>query len=392
MAEGQTVRVLHLLKTALGASWALNQMRELVKLGVDVQVALPDGPLVTAYREAGVTTHLVQTDLPLRQPHRIPAHLRSVRALVADVQPDIIHSHFVGTTLAMRLALGKSHPTPRVFQVPGPLHLEHGFFRRAEMATAGPQDSWIGSCKWTCDCYRGQSIPEERVYLAYYGQVLKNSEVDAAAKGRLRRELGLSDDVRVVGMVAYMYAPKWYLGQTRGLKGHEDLIDALAVRLDAGDNVVGVFIGGAWNQAVDYETRVREYGRARLGDRAIFLGTRTQEEVATLYPGIDVAVHPSHSENVGGALESLLWAVPTIATNIGGFPDLVMDGETGLLVPPRNPVALADAIHQMLQNPGRAHEMAVKGQALARELFDVRQNARDVYDAYASILAQKGRC
>ncbi len=85
-------------------------------------------------------------------------------------------------------------------------------------------------------------------------------------------------------------------------------------------------------------------------------------------------------------MESLLLARPTITSNVGGFPDLVKDGETGYLVPPKNPPALADKMEQALADYDEAIRMAESGQRLCRELFDIRNNARDVYEAYQSIL------
>jgi glycosyltransferase involved in cell wall biosynthesis len=325
------LRVLHLVKTSAGATWALAQMRELVRLGLDVHAALPaGGPLAADYERAGVTVHHSQFDLPVARPWTCPSRFRELRELVRQIEPSIIHSHFVGTTLTARLALGKDHSIPRVFQVPGPLHLEHGFFRRLELTTAGASDYWIGSCRWTGRKLRESGVGSNRVFLSYYGADLEHFKLNEP--GRLRRELRVGPDTKLIGMVAYMYAPKRYLGQRRGIKGHEDLIDAVALCLKEQKDILCVFIGGAWNGADRYEGRVREYAKKRLGGRAIFLGTRN--DVAELYPDLDVVVHPSHSENVGGARESLLLAVPTIATNVGGFPDLVKPGETGWLEPP----------------------------------------------------------
>ena len=84
------------------------------------------------------------------------------RRLVRDVAPDVIHSHFVGTTLTMRWALGANSTIPRVFQVPGPLHLEHPLYRRAEISSAGTADYWIGSCRWTCDEYSNDGKHKEK--------------------------------------------------------------------------------------------------------------------------------------------------------------------------------------------------------------------------------------
>ena len=104
------MRVLHLVKTNVGATWALRLMRELAKLDVDVCVAIPPGgPLNDEYKKAGIFVHQENFDLPIRQPWHWPGLSARFRNLVETIKPDIIHSHFVGTTLAMRLALGKKH-------------------------------------------------------------------------------------------------------------------------------------------------------------------------------------------------------------------------------------------------------------------------------------------
>ena len=383
--RGQPMKALHLVKTSVGATWALRQMRELVGLGIEVHVALPpDGPLISAYESAGVVVHPLQLDFPVRRPRCWPTLFARMRDLAAEVVPDIIHSHFVGTTLTMRLALGRSHPVPRVFQVPGPLHLEHPLFRYTEIATAGGADYWIGSCRWTCERYRQSGVSEDRLFLSYYGSDL--AAVDRSDRGSLRKEFGIQAATRIVGMVAYMYSPKLYLGQSRGLKGHEDLIDAISICLKTDPEIVCIFIGGAWGNAKAYERRVRAYGKRRCGERAVFLGTRT--DVSDLYPEMDLVVHPSHSENLGGAAESLMLGVPTIATNVGGFPDVVLNGETGWLVPPRNPRRLAGAIRDVFRDPARAHALADQGRALARDLLDISKNAREVVQIYRSVLSR----
>ncbi len=382
-----TLKILHLVKTSFGGEWAFRQMRELRQLGVEVHVALPPGgPLVPEYEAAGIEVHPWQFNLPLGNPWLFPQISRDLKHLVETINPDIIHSHFVGTTLTMRLALGRSHPVPRVFQVPGPLHLEYALLSWGEIMSAGPADYWIGSCKWTCRQYLKDGVPKDRVFLSYYATDL--DKFASCQNGKLRRELGVGKNVPLVGMVAYMYAPKRFLGQSRGLKGHEDLIDAIALAAGKNPNILGVFIGGAWDKAEAYEKRVRAYARERCGDRAVFLGTRS--DVIELYPDLDVAVHPSYSENVGGAVESFLCGIPTIATNVGGLPDLVIPNETGWLVPPRSPAHLAAAILEALENPERARTMALKGQQLTRQLFDIKQTAKQILAIYRQIISTHG--
>ena len=211
------------------------------------------------------------------------------RRLVQSVKPDIVHSHFVGTTMLMRVALAGGS-TPRLFQVPGLLHLENGVTRSAERATSGPRDYWAASCRLTREIYLKQGIKSDRVGLAYYGTDF--AEQVPTSDRSLRSELGISADEPVIGMVAYAYAPKRWLGYRRGIKGHEDLIDALALLRQRGRRVHGVFVGGAWAGADQYYREIVNYGRERLGDHGHFLGTR--DDVASIYPEFDIAVHPSH--------------------------------------------------------------------------------------------------
>lgn len=380
------MKVLHLVKTSVGANWAVRQLRELVKLGVEVHVAAPaGGPRIPEYTAVGATVHAVQTDFPMRRLWRCPQVFDSLQQLVAEVNPDLIHSHFVGTTLTMRLALGPNHPIPRIFQVPGPLHLEYPFLRRAEVLSAGKRDYWIGSCEWTCKCYRQTGVPSERIFLSYYGMDLHL--LDPQQPGKLRQELGVDTDTKLVGMVAAMYAPKRLLGQTQGIKGHEDLIDAIALCLQHDPKILGVFIGGAWNGATAYEQHLRDYASKKCGDRAVFLGMRN--DVSDLLPDLDVSVNPSHSENLAGTtVESLMFHVPCVVTNVGGFPDLIRPGETGWLVPPRQPEQLATAILEALRDPQQSRQMAINGANRARQIGDIRDNAKQILSAYQTILSK----
>ncbi|RJF71962.1 glycosyltransferase family 1 protein [Deinococcus cavernae] len=378
------MRVLHLLKTSEGATWALRQMRELVDQGLDVHVALPSGGRHYAeYAEYGIKTHDALVDFSLKA---LPARMATLRQVVREVEPDLIHSHFVGTTLTMRLAL-RSIKIPRVFQVPGPLHLEHPIFRNMDVRSADQNDFWIGSCKKTLDYYRMSGVAENRMFLSYYGTDLETFV--RRETGELRERTGIGSGTRIVGIVAYMYEPKRYLGQTRGLKGHEDLIDAVRIGIDQGYDVALVVVGGAWNGATEYEAAVQRYGEQRLGDRVHFLGF--QKDVAALYPGFDIAVHPSHSENVGGAVESLLLRVPTVSSDVGGFPDVVRDGLTGWTSPPADPFRLWQAIQRTLDDPERTQRMTTAGHDLVRHLFDVRRTSKELAGYYQRILERHTR-
>lgn len=378
------MRILQVVKTNRGAAWALNQAKHLKDLGVEIITVLPNDSEGNAkkYKENGMTVIEGDWRLPITKPWRFFSVCKQIRQTVKQVQPDILHLHFVTNVLMCRLALRKDK-TPRLFQVPGPLHLESALTSFAERCTATKVDYWAGACKKTCSIYTDKGIDPKRVHLAYYGVPHKEAS-QGVSKNILRSEYGIADDAVIVAMVSYFYKPKKYLGQKRGIKGHEDFIDAMKKVMQNTPNVVPVIIGNAWDGAEAYENQVKEYAKKALGDKVIFTGYRG--DVYDIYPEVNVVVHPSHSENLGGAAESLMLAVPTISSDVGGFPDIVIPGETGCLVKSKNPEDLADKIIWAIEHQAEMKDMAKKGQVLVNELLDLNNTAAKVHEVYSKIL------
>ena len=281
----------------------------------------------------------------------------------------------MGTTLTLRLALGCRHPVPRIFQVAGPLHLEHALYRSAELRTAGPRDFWVGSSRCIVELYRAAGVPRERLFLSYHG---KRVPRPAPPRSDLRARLGVPADWRLVGNMNLMYPPKWYLGQRVGLKCHEDVIDAIAAVTRDVPRLAGVLVGAQFGRG-RYEQRVRAYARAKAGAAIHLPGLFSSDEVIDAWPQFDLAVHVPISENCGGVDEALSAGVPVIASSVGGLPEVVVDGITGFLVPPRRPELLAERIRQVLSNPAKARETAARGRVRVQSMFDVEREVHDIY-------------
>ncbi|MBI3548192.1 MAG: glycosyltransferase family 4 protein [Elusimicrobia bacterium] len=383
------MRSLHLVKTSDGAHWAAHQAAELVKSGVDVHVALPslEGRAVALWRRAGAKVHEADLDFPVRKPWTLPGVLRRARRLVSGVAPDLIHSHFVGTTQIIRYALGKNHPVPRIYQVAGPLHLEHFPYRRWELSTAGTSDYWIGSSRCINRLYRKAGVPGDRLFLSYYGQKIESVE-DTRSSG-LRRRLNIPDSAVVIGNINFMYPPKRYLGQRVGLKCHEDVIDALGSLLPSNPNWYGVLLGGVWGRSERYLGKLRRRARSFGTDRLLLPGFIGAEDVGRAWPDFDVAVHVPLSENCGGVIEPMLAGVPVVASRVGGLPEVVSEGVTGRLVESRNPRALAAAVTEVVADLPRHREMARRGSQVVRSMFDVRRTAAEVFGIYQRVLSSR---
>lgn len=380
------LKVLQIVKTNIGATWAFNQAKWLHGHNIDIITILPsvEGGMAEKYKKNGMTVLKGDFSLPTTKPWKLFSRIKEIRGIIKEIQPDLIHCHFVTNVLMLRIALRNSNIL-RLFQVPGPLHLENWIFRNAEIILSNKNDYWAGSCKKTCEIYKENGISEDKLFLAYYGNYSTNpSEQYTDTQGILHKEYGLSDDNILVGMVSYFYKPKRYMLQSRGLKGHEDFIDAITIVREKYPSVVGIIIGDAWGNAQDYVQRVKKYADEKCENGIVFTGFRT--DIKKVYRELDIAVHPSHSENLGGASESLAAGVPTISTSVGGFPDIVIDGNTGYTVEPKSPQDLARSMIKMIENSVGAERMSQNGKQLVTKLLDIENTGVEILNVYNRII------
>ena len=244
--------MLSVIKTSEGANWAYEQSKELINRGIDVVTVIPDteGKVARKYIENEMKIIVQDCSIPTKNPFNIFQRIKKIREIVNKEKPDIIHTHFVTNILMLRLAL-KKDKTKRIFQVPGPLHLENKFFKWIDYKTSNNEDYWIATCKKTYEIYKTfkKKDIDKHIFLNYYGGYGGNT-VEEYSKDTniLHKQFGLSTDYILIGMVSYFYKPKRYLGQKRGLKGHEDFIDAISILSKQNPKIIGIIIGGAWKR------------------------------------------------------------------------------------------------------------------------------------------------
>jgi glycosyltransferase involved in cell wall biosynthesis len=383
------MKVLHLCKSSRGARWASAQARILTRRGIEVHVALPDleGPVTREWIANGAQVHRLDYKLSPLLPVVTISSLDQLRRLVDLIQPDLIHSHHVKAAIMARLALRRSYPVPRVFQVPGPFHMEKFPFRMLELSTATAADYWIATSRATLSHYLRAGVSSERVFLSYAGT--ENERFREQGTGQLRRHLGLADSEFLVGNISYIYSPKWYFMQRVGLKCHEDLIEGISLAAEKDRSIRGVLIGGPWGTDSTYFEKLRRYARKRSGNTVIMPGAFNQQEVASAIWDFDCAAHVPMSENCGGVVEPLLCGIPTITSRIGGLVEVVSDGLTGVTVPARDPGALSEAILYVRNHYSVVCKQAHIGQKLARTMFDVNRTAPEVGEIYRYVLGQR---
>ena len=385
------MRALHIIKTSEGAYWAVRQVAELVRNGVEVHVALPSasGDAIPAWQTAGAILHFVDCSLPVRNPVKTGKAISAVQQLVGQVKPDIIHSHHVTTTLMLRLALGRKHPIPRIFQVPGPLHLEHWHSRLVETSLAGENDFWVAGSQFIRRLYQRTSVPAANVFMSYHS--VDTSLFRIRRTGYLRAKLGIPQHALVIGNINLIYPPKRYLAQTVGLKCHEDVIEAISLVQQVRDDVWGVLVGGTFGMPGKYEAKLRTLAQQKGGGKICMPGKFSSQEVGLSWPDFDCALHVPMSENCGGVVEPLLSGVPTIAGDIGGLPEVVIPRLTGKLVPIRRPDLLAEAVLNVLSNYDEHRSMVLRGRELISVTFNPKRCADEILQIYRHILSHEPR-
>jgi glycosyltransferase involved in cell wall biosynthesis len=138
--------------------------------------------------------------------------------------------------------------------------------------------------------------------------------------------------------------------------------------------------GGAFRAGLEDEAE-----RLGVRERVVFAGYRP--DATALLAELDVFVLPSWVEGLPiVVLEAMAQRKPVVATPVGGTPELVADGETGLLVPPRDPEALAAALRRLLEDPDLARRLGEAGRARVAERFTAAQQTRRVLELYDELV------
>jgi glycosyltransferase involved in cell wall biosynthesis len=186
-----------------------------------------------------------------------------------------------------------------------------------------------------------------------------------AAREIARRELGLPSDATVIGAV----------GRLTYQKAPEDFVDM--IRRLRRPGVVGVWVGDG-----ELAGQVRRLAAAEPAAPVVLAGERA--DVPRLLPAFDVFALPSRYEGLPTAIvEAMMCGVPVVATAVNAVADVVVPGETGLLVPPRRPDLMASAVSYLLSSPAAAARMATQAQAQLGDRYGISALRASLAAAYA---------
>ena len=297
-----------------------------------------------------------ETDLPA---------MRRLSALIGEFSPDLVHAHtgHSHSWAAVALKLGRS-PTPlavsrRVMFSPSGNPVSRWKFRQADM--------YLCVSRAVARVMLDYGIPPGRVEVVHSGVPAPG----CAGDGRgLRDSLGIAPG-KLVALSLAAFTPN---------KNQASLICALSL-VPPGSRPVCI-LAGEGSTRVESERLAQELG---LSDTVRFPGF--VEDPGELLAASDVFVLSSLSEGLStSTIEAMACGLPVVATRCGGVEDLVVDGETGLLVPPGSPEAIAGALRQLADSPGGRLAMGAAGRARSA-MFGVDRMVDGTLEVYGRMVS-----
>ncbi len=213
-----------------------------------------------------------------------------------------------------------------------------------------------------------EGVPADKIEVIYNGVELSSLPDSQSLAVGLKRELGIKDNEFVL----------MHLANFKPVKGHMYLLQAVADVVKEFTNIKLVLVGeDELNGALQRQAQELE-----ISDRILFLGKRS--DARRLLACADICMLPSLSEGMSNAiLEYMDAGKPVVATRVGGNPETVADGVSGILVEPKDAKGLAEALKRLLKDANLRLNMGAAGRKRAEETFDIRK----MYEKYEQLFA-----
>lgn len=350
------MKILHIIaSTGVGGAekHLLDLCRQQQAIGLEIAVALPAaGELGPALNKQGIVCH------PFRAGGRWhPLALWSLRRLIRQVDPDLVHAHM----LKSAAMVGRANRSVSCVATAHNIVKHLGPFRFCSHV--------ICVSDMVRDSLRSLGYPESRTSVVY-------NAVDTHAFGtderdRLRQQFGWRDDLVVLCVARLVPA-----------KGQQYAIEAIA-QLAARLPKLHLVLAG---EGPDRDKLAQSAFRLGISGRVSFLGTR--HDVPDLLAACDMYLQPSIKEGFCIAfLEAMATGLPCIGTKTGAIPTMLDSGTNGLLIPPGDAQAIADAVSSLSIDATRRTRFARLARETARIQFSPDKQAADTFGVYQCVLA-----
>lgn len=316
--------------------------------------------LVPDLEGLGIPVHLIGSDRGLT-----PATMMRLRRLIRDNDIGLVHAHLPTMGIISRLV----SPVPVVYTEHNMAESYRSLTRTANRLTYRMNDGTMAVSAAVAGSVSEWTGPPV--------QVIPNGvavSVDDGA-GKAREEMGLRPDDPLVA----------HVGNIRPGKGHDTLVAAAVTIREALPAATMVSIGGE-KYPGDLERVRQDALDSGVADTLSFLGRRP--DALDFVAAANVFVNPSSVEGLPVAiLEAMALGTPVVATAAGGVPGLVEDEETGLLVQPEDPVALAKGVIRILEDGELASRLGKAGQELVESDYGLEPMVRATEDVYRQVLS-----
>lgn len=391
MRRKPPMRVLMVNHTGLKSGAEATTLGLLTRLPEEITpvLACPGGPLLDEARRAGVAVvHVAGTTGSLRlDPAQTPRALWDILRFAYDIKAsarrvgaDVVHATSVRAGLAAAVPLGPRKPLVVSVHDCLPTGAASAVVRRIVDAGAA---GIVANSHYTARAWRTRrgGAPLRVVHPG----------IDAAAFGAVggrraaRAALGLDPSASLVGVIAQITPWKGQHTAVRALASARRLVPEAELVL-AGETKF-VARGTRYDNRAYFDALTREIADLGLQDAVRFLGQR--DDVARVMTALDVVLIPSTEEPFGLVmLEAMAAGTPVVATDIGGPPEIIVDGENGRLVPPRCPERWGQVIAELLRDPAACHRLVGGGRQTVRR-FSLGAYAEALVEAYVE--AARGR-
>ena len=294
--------------------------------------------------------------------------------LIKQLKPDIVHAHDPHAVAMAALGLSMSTQLakpPLVAARRVDFHLRGNSLSRWKYRQV---DCFICASEAIRQMLIGDGVPEARAVTVHEG--IDIERVDRATPADLHGEFWLPHQAPIVGNVAALVAHK----------GQRHLIEAAKAVLPHVPDARFIIAGeGELRPALE-----RQIKEEHLEKHVLLAGFRP--DVLSLHRAFDIFVMSSITEGLGTSLlDAMAAGKPIVATRAGGIPEVVADGETGILVAPRDHQAMAEAIVRLLKDEGLRRRMGDAGRARAQSLFSAERMVQNTLHLYQRVALQPHR-
>jgi glycosyltransferase involved in cell wall biosynthesis len=354
-----------ILQSCGSRSWGGLEMQalmtsvELRRRGHDVSLlCLPRTALLKEAYSAGVPAVSL-----LGEDRNAFATIKDLSKLFRSYNYDVVHTHLSHDLWwivpAMKLASSDARLFLTKHMASGVKKTDplHKFLYARLQGTFAISNYIKGSVMNTCP------VPESDVHVIPPGISLEVFDPALYNKSEIRRELGIPGNAILVGMVGRM---------TPG-KGHKEFLRAAAELVKTSDMTYQfIVVGEASEGEESYAANVRQLA-SELGVGDVVRFTGFVKDIPRILAALDILAFPSHEESFGlGLTEAMAMKIPVVASRSAGVPDIVVDGETGMLVPPKEYAALAAGISDLAHHPELRRRFGEAGRERAERFFGIK--------------------